>query len=601
METNYKVSNEEFDNLVSEAERLCDRRSAEALDLINKTAQIADSTGDARQAALAAYLHAYYQCFIHNNYESAVHELQKLLTDIDDDTFIAIGHKPLMTLGNSYQLKGDLFSAQESYLKGLRCLERKAILTQPEEIFLASFNYNLSVLLSSSELKIESEDYIAKAISLYTKHNKKFQLSKCYVAYAKLFDLKGEFNVAIEYINKAIVIDVEMKDPYSIAFSKANLGILSVKINEYVKSVVYLREALDFYESKNLVFETAMVKFELGQAYLHTGQVEEGLNYINAAESLMISLDNKKELTEIYKVKAKIMADKGDNASAYQYQEKYIENLKFFFNNEKTNALTRAKKEFETELKEKEAKLLREKNEEIQEYVQKLEISNNELKQFAHVASHDLREPLRMITSYISLLDRSMKDKLTEQDKEFFKYVVDGSKRMDQLIRDLLRLAKVDANPTVEKIRLNSIVEEIKLNIETLVKDNNAVIEVGTLPVIYADRAQMIQLFQNLIANGIKYNKSTPPVIKISCIEKKDTIELLVADNGIGIPRHLREEAFQIFRRLHKHSDASGSGIGLAICKKVVESMKGKIRIEDAANGGTEFHMLFSKDITKPV
>ena len=601
MEANYKVSNEEFDNLVSEAERLCDRRSVEALDLINKTAQIADSTGDARQTALAAYLHAYYQCFINNNYESAVHELQKLLSDIDDDTFGAIGHKPLMTLGNSYQLKGDLFSAQESYLKGLRCLEGKAILTQPEEIFLASFNYNLSVLLSSSELKIESEEYIAKAISLYTKHNKKFQLSKCYVAYAKLFDLKGEFNAAIEYINKAIVIDEEMKDPYSIAFSKANLGILSVKINEYDKSVVYLRDALEFYESKNLVFETAMVKFELGQAYLHTGQVEEGLNYINAAESLMINLDNKKELTEIYKVKAKIMADKGDTASAYQYQEKYIENLKFFFDNEKTNALTRAKKEFETELKEKEAKLLREKNEEIQEYVQKLETSNNELKQFAHVASHDLREPLRMITSYISLLDRSMKDKLTEQDKEFFKYVVDGSKRMDQLIRDLLRLAKVDANPTVEKIRLNSIVEEIKLNIETLVKDNNAVIEVGALPVIYADRAQMIQLFQNLIANGIKYNKSTPPVIKISCLEKKDTIEIQVADNGIGIPRHLREEAFQIFRRLHKHSDATGSGIGLAICKKVVESMKGKIRIEDGANGGTEFHMLFSKDITKPV
>jgi signal transduction histidine kinase len=590
---------DEFDELTAQAERLCDRRNSDALLVIDRVEKIATSTQEPRHLTLSAYLRAYYDCFINNNYDQVISRLAGVIASMDCETFNTMGHKLLMTLGNAYQFKGDLFTAQETYMKGLRGLESKSKLNQSEEIFLASFNYNLSMLLGASELKIESEEYITRAISLYAKHDKKFQLSKCYVAYAKLFDLNADFTNAIGYLYKAIEIDQEMKDPYSSAYSKANLAILLVKINEYEKSIVYLRESLEFYESKNLVFETAMVKFELGQAYIHSNEMDTGLQYIDSAESLMASLDNRKELTEIYKVKAKIMADKGDMATAYRYQQLYIDNLKFFFDNEKTNALTRAKKEFESELKEKEAKLLREKNEEIQEYVYKLEISNNELKQFAHVASHDLREPLRMITSYITLLAKSMKDKLSEQDQEFLKYVVDGSRRMDQLIKDMLRLAKVDANPTIEKIRLNSVIEEIKLNLDVLIKDSGAIIHVSSLPVINADRAQMIQVFQNLIANGIKYNKSTPPVINISCNERFDTVEFVVMDNGIGIPRHLREEAFQIFRRLHKSSDVSGSGIGLAICKKIVESMKGKIRIEDARNGGTVFRLTFGKEIAE--
>ncbi len=601
MEENYTPNTGQFDELVAEAERLCDRRNSNALEIIDRVGQMAAGTLQPQQVTQFNYLQAYYDCFISNNYEQAINRLLDAIAGLDDRAFTMTGYKFLMTLGNAYQFKGDVFSAQESYLKGLRCLEGKTSLTQPEEVFMASFNYNLSMLLSASELKIESEEYILRAISLYSKHNKRFQLSKCYVAYAKLFDMKGDFTNAVANLYKAIEIDQDLKDPYSSAFSKANLGILLVKINEYDKSMTCLREALDFYEAKNLLFETAMVKFELGQAYIHSNQQATGLDYINAAEGVMVDLDNRKELTEIYKVKARVMADTGDMTAAYNYQQKYIENLKFFFDNEKTNALTRAKKEFESELKEKETRLLREKNEAIQDYVYRLEISNNELKQFAHVASHDLREPLRMITSYIYLLDKSMKDKLTEQDREFLKYVLDGAKRMDQLIRDLLSLAKVDANPTIEKVRLNGVVEEIKLNLDTLIKDNNAVIEVSNLPAIYADRVQMIQVFQNLIANGIKYNKSAPPVIKISCVERRDTIEFLIADNGIGIPRHQRDEAFQIFRRLHKNNDATGSGIGLSICKKVVESMMGKIRIEDAPGGGTIFRLVFNKEVSATI
>jgi signal transduction histidine kinase len=479
----------------------------------------------------------------------------------------------------------------------LRCLETKPKLERNEEVYLASFNYNLSVLLSSSELNIESEEYLDKAISLCSKLDKKFLLSKCYVAYAQLYERREDYNKAIVYQKMALALGEEINEPYSIAFSKANLGLLLIKVNDYDKSFAYLDDALQFYQSNNMMFETGMVKFEIGQAYIHTGNFDKGLDFVTQAEDLMLTLDNKKELSEIFKLKSGVLAKKGDFAAAYEYLEKHVSSLRFFFDNEKTNALTRAKKEFETELKEKESKLLREKNEEIQEYVHKLEISNNELKQFAHVASHDLREPLRMISSYISLLRKSMSEKTSEQEADFFGYVTEGAKRMDQLIQDLLRLAKVDANPVIASVKLTTVIEEIKLNLDALIKEKNAVLQVGALPVIMADRAQMIQLFQNLIANGIKYNKSETPEIKITCLDRKDHFEIHVADNGIGIPKHLRDEAFQIFRRLHKRDSTSGSGIGLAICKKIVESMNGQIKIDDRPGGGTIFKITLSKTV----
>jgi signal transduction histidine kinase len=202
-----------------------------------------------------------------------------------------------------------------------------------------------------------------------------------------------------------------------------------------------------------------------------------------------------------------------------------------------------------------------------------------------------------MITSYLQLMQKSLNGMLTEQQGEFFGFVLDGARRMDLLIHDLLRLAKVDANPVIEKVKLTYVMEEIKLNLDTLIRERGVTLSIGELPIIHADRTQMLQLFQNLIANGIKYNKNATPEIRIKFTDRGDQIEIQVSDNGIGIPGHLREEVFQIFRRLQQQANVAGSGIGLSICKKIVESMDGKIRIEDRPGGGTIFRIILPKAI----
>ncbi|HLP22022.1 MAG TPA: ATP-binding protein [Chitinophagales bacterium] len=581
--------NVDFESLILEAEKLCERRNPEATRLIEQAEAMAVS-GDIRQAALLQYIHAFCDCFVYNNYEGAIHRLAATLKGMDESLYPTIGYKLLMTLGNSYQLKGDLFSAQENYLKGLKTLSfKQADLTHIEKIFFAAFYYNLATLLTNTELETEGNDYLQQAIKIYKEIDNKFKLSQCYVALAQLLERQKEYNAAIDYLLQALAIGKEIKDPYSIALAMANLGVTYIKINDMQQALHYFKTALQYYEGNNLQYETAMIKLELAKAYCHIDECKKALQAVNSAEQIMTALNNRKELSEIYRVKADILDKCEEYKESNVYLNKYIESLKFFFDTEKTNALARAKKEFEWELQEKETKLLRDKNEEISQYAHKLEMSNNELKQFASVASHDLKEPLRMISSYLYLLKKSLGQAATEQQVEFCEFASDGARRMERMVQDLLRLARVDANERREPVNLKNILAEVKLNLSTLIKESNATVNTGELLTILADKAQMLQLFQNLVANGINYNTSGAPLININCRQTKNEIEITVTDNGIGIPQNFKEAAFQIFKTMPNDTGVKGTGIGLAICKKIVDKMQGTIQIEDVPTGGTTF------------
>jgi signal transduction histidine kinase len=586
-----------IEQIIQQAEQLVDRRNPNALPLAEKAMAMAIESGNSHYYAHAKYILAFYQCLVANNYDESIELCNEALSRVPPDELGDVAYKIYMTLGNSYQLKGELFSAQESYMMGLKEMESKTSPTYREKGFLASFYYNVSLLLSASELNISTEEYLKKAIAIYEEIESLFKLSKSYVAYAGVFEKKGEYHNAIDILFKALKIDEQTNDAYSIALTKANLGIMYLRISDFKKAYSYLNEALGYYKENNMLYEIAMVKTNLGETLFASGKKEQGIADLFQAEELFNRLDNKRELSHVYELLSKFIADRGDFETAWKYQNLYTENLKYFFNREKTHALTRAKKEFETEQKEKEAALLKEKNEEIKRYVHKLEISNNELKQFAHIASHDLREPLRMITSYMGLTQRSMKDTMTEQQAEFIHFAIDGAKRMDQLIVDVLRLARVDTNPRVEMVRLTNVVEEIRLNLDALLKEKNAVVISSDLPKIVADRTQMLQVLQNIISNGIKYNESEQPGVIIKWHIKGDELEITVADNGIGIPESYRERVFEMFKRVQTEKQYSGSGIGLTICKKIIEGMGGRIKIEDNPKGGTLFRITLPSNL----
>lgn len=585
------VTNDTLDleHLILEAEQLVERRRKEALSLADRAMAIAQQTRHGRHLAYAHYIQAFYQCLVENDYSRAISISNKALQNLKEEDAPYVGYKIYMVLGNAHQMRGDTFDAHKAYMRGLKLLEGLDALDVRQKSFAGSFYYNLAVLLVSEQNK-EAEAYLINAISLYSEVNNKFKLSKSYIAYAGVLEARHEYSAAIEYLFKALEIDQELNDPYSIALTKANLCELHLLIGEYDRALTYLDDALAYYDQNQMLYETAKTRQILGKTLFAIGRRDQGISELLKAEELFEQLDNKRELSEIYDQLGNFYGEMQEYALAWLFQKKHSSGLKDFYNVERERALTIARKEFETERKEKEAALLQQKHDEIQMYVRKLEISNNELKQFAQVASHDLREPLRAITSYMDLLRRSLGSSLTAEQTDFITFAIMGGKRMDRLITDLLRLAKVDRNAQLSEINLPSIFSEIVLNLEQVIKDRNAVILLPeVLPRITGDRTQILQLFQNLVVNGIKYNKSPQPVIQIKAAAKDQFIEISVADNGIGIADQYRQKVFEIFQRLERRRGESGSGIGLTIVKKIVDNMGGKIWIEDNQPAGCVF------------
>jgi light-regulated signal transduction histidine kinase (bacteriophytochrome) len=222
--------------------------------------------------------------------------------------------------------------------------------------------------------------------------------------------------------------------------------------------------------------------------------------------------------------------------------------------------------------------------------IKKLAISNAELEQFAYVASHDLQEPLRMITSYIQLLERRYKNNLDNNANDFISYIVDGANRMKQIINDLLALSRLNSRGKEFKlVNIEKVIKNIVDDLESLINENGAKIICDYLPEIIVDETQMVQLFQNLIINAIKFRRNDPPIIKITARKKEIEWEFSVQDNGIGIKQEYYKKIFMIFQRLHSKEEYKGSGIGLAVCKKVVERHGGRLWVDSKFGEGSTF------------
>lgn len=216
--------------------------------------------------------------------------------------------------------------------------------------------------------------------------------------------------------------------------------------------------------------------------------------------------------------------------------------------------------------------------------------SNRDLEQFAYVASHDLQEPLRMVAMYTQLLAERYQGRLDENAEKYIHYIVDGALRMQTLVRDLLAFSRVGRQGApLQSVDCNAVVAIALQNLQAAIQDSGARIEYSQLPTLIADSSQLTQLFQNLIGNAIKFRGAEPPQIRVSA-EKRDKDWLFsVTDNGIGIAPQHAELVFVIFKRLHTQAEYPGSGIGLAICKKIVEQRGGRIWVESEPGRGSAF------------
>lgn len=227
---------------------------------------------------------------------------------------------------------------------------------------------------------------------------------------------------------------------------------------------------------------------------------------------------------------------------------------------------------------------------ELKKLTAELERSNEELARFAYVAAHDMKAPLGLIINSLQIIERDVRGKIQKNAEMFINHAIANADRMNKFILDLLDYSRITAEPRPLKlISGENLLKDALLNLEKNIKDANAEIEYGPLPEIKVDELRIVQLFQNLINNAIKFNGQNKPVIKISCQKDDNFYVFSIKDNGIGINSQDINKIFQMFARLHGYDEYPGNGIGLSVCKKIVENHGGKIWVNSEVGQGSNF------------
>ena len=234
---------------------------------------------------------------------------------------------------------------------------------------------------------------------------------------------------------------------------------------------------------------------------------------------------------------------------------------------------------------------------EQKQHEQQLKRSNENLEQFAYVASHDLQEPLRVMASYSQLLERRYKEKLDQDAKDFIEFIVDAASRMQTLITDLLAYSRAGRqNLKLSRVDCNEVMRKVTAMLSKTIEAVDARVTWDKLPVVAGAEINFVQLFQNLIGNGLKFRGSKPPEISVSARDNNNEWIFSVGDNGIGIEPQYKQRIFQIFQRLHSRGEHAGTGIGLSICKKIVENWEGRIWVESEPDEGSIFYFTVPKE-----
>lgn len=576
-------------NLIAEFDQRKKERDVTCAPLGVQAYQLAKQSGDKSCMAKAVTTLTHFYTDITSEFDKAIDYLKEAIEIFDDKADAEAKAEFFRRLGLNYDYLGDLIQSKQAYDDSVRLLENRSDLSETAFLTLARSLFNESIIYGDLGLETLKKEYLHRAFGYFQKANYRPGIARCYISFGvDAFD-KKECELALTFYGKAIALAEEINDlpPYCVAMG--NSGIVYADMGQKEQAVVCTEKSIARVKNQtNKHFELSIYKMA-GRVYQVVKDFEKSDYWFSEAHKIHTQMGKVVDHFELFKFWAETLSSLGRHEEAYQKLVVFMEQKEELHKLNKEAELNDATLRFQYEEGKKEQELLRKKNAEIAEYTNKLEMSNYELNQFAHVASHDMKEPLRMISNYSQLLERNLSSELSDVNKEYLFYINDGARRMMNVIQSLLQLSKINATQKKTNIDMEEVLDEVKRALKFNIEEKQAIIRSGELPTIFGDRVHIVQLIQNLVGNAIKYNKNKGAMVEISCTNQGANYQFEIADNGIGIAPQYREKVFIIFQRLHSRYEYEGTGIGLAICKKIVDSLGGKIWIEDSPLGGTKF------------
>lgn len=453
----------------------------------------------------------------------------------------------------------------------------------------AGIFYRIATLFFKLEELKQRMFYLRKAYKLFKLLNNEQGIGFCYIVAANYYFRNKDYERAIKYNLQSTEIFTRSNDRTLIAGNKNNLGNIYMELQQFDKAAENLKVAIEYFDSNQ--HGKSMALMNLGDCYMQQGMMQEAKRFLNKAYLISRKGKLKYVLYSVLELQAIWLLRQKRYKLLSEKQHEIIELKNEFFEKEKAKSQKELELRFELQEKDKEARMLKQRTAEMEAYTHKLEMINNELKTFAHVASHDLKEPLRGISSFVELMHRRTAGKLNDEEKEYLNYIRTNTQRMGNIIKDLLEYTQIEMGErSTNYVDVQEVVNHVSDILKAQPENTNVSIHAEKLPNVRANQTEVERLLLNLIANGIKYNKSDKPEVQISAKREDGFYHFMVSDNGIGIPKQHRKKVFEIFQRLHSRNEYSGTGIGLAISKKIVENHGGEIWVDANESGGSVFH-----------
>lgn len=578
---------EQFDKIYSLYGELSKQNNKKALEYIQYAVTIAELIQD-KNLIGKSYIELCKILKRNGRYEKAITTGLQGIKYLNPTTQKGEIAKAYNLIGLCYKHKGDLEQALSSVLLALKIIEpeKKQL---PD--FVAGTHLNLATIYLNNKDYENSLKHSTASLHISKEYSSLSGIYRGHNTCGNIYLLTNQTAQAKPHYSKALEIARKLDNQKGIAVVYNNLAMVHEKEGDFKKALEYVFKSINIKKNLDDKHSIMLTYDRISLIYNSMGEFGQALEYLNKGLALAEEIGAKLEKSKLFEKFAKTYAALGDFKKAYEFHQKFAELKEQVYNEDKARSIAEMRVRYDLEQKERETEIHKTAEAEIRKYADQLEASNEDLENFAHIVSHDLKEPLRMVKSYLGLIKRFVDKKTLKRTEEFFHYAIDGAQRMENLITDILALSRISrSDRAFEPTDLNDILFIIVRNLNKLLQDKEGVVYYNNLPTLRVDDTQITQLLQNLVGNGIKYNENPKPTVTVNCERQLNHFLFSVKDNGIGIPKAQYKRIFEMFQRLNNRKKYTGTGIGLAICKKIVERHDGKIWVESEEGKGSTFY-----------